>query len=565
MDNRYINEQNMGAVRDMNQRIKNNKQPYTNRRYESIANNIWQGVKAFTPVGWFTDIETDRLDRDYSFKLSDYYRSIDDNKYQMRELTNNLIDMQAPMQLYDKRIAPTIKYSFINKNDKHDGWRGLNPMYGDITSFYGYDPLLIKPVSMRTKQDWENINKKYPKLATQDTQQVNYQFTKTLTEKPKNDNKSVVKKVESIPNVESVKTSLPDTITIPQYSKMVDGKRVTISKEEYDKITKGKEGTPTGYSVKKQDGKVIQVKQTGGKIKTDPQGYWNKDNHGKPVRINSNKITMQGVNQPLLGISDTGDMKMMSPGMEYSFDGNSVTEFPITMQQGGQVRQPIRGTREQYQAYQDSLFNHNFWERNHQRVYDSFKNELNATNNDWNPLTSDLTENRLRVNLDPNNPPSWATGKGNQKPYEITTWDMPGNVRKNPEIPRGQVPGFFSARFTKPVQPIIYQPQDEDFQKVIQDGNNRAGIHFKLETRQKQNIENIQPRQLEQLQIQPINQELQKVPFSDYFSRERQNQELDSKQFGRKRKKDYFDKKTGKLLGTYKNGGKISDCEIIFD
>ena len=37
---------------------------------------------------------------------------------------------------------------------------------------------------------------------------------------------------------------------------------------------------------------------------------------------------------------------------------------------------------------------------------------------------------------------------------------MPGNVRKNPEIPRGQVPGFFSARFTKPVQPIIYQPEE---------------------------------------------------------------------------------------------------------
>lgn len=40
----------------------------------------------------------------------------------------------------------------------------------------------------------------------------------------------------------------------------------------------------------------------------------------------------------------------------YQFDGNSVLEFPINiMQQGGQVRQPIRGTREQYQAYQDSL------------------------------------------------------------------------------------------------------------------------------------------------------------------------------------------------------------------
>lgn len=74
--------------------------------------------------------------------------------------------------------------------------------------------------------------------------------------------------------------------------------------------------------------------KSGGKIKTDPQGYWNKDNHGKPVRIPSNRITMKGVNQPLMGISDTGDIQMMFPGMDYSFDGNSVTEFPVKAQDG---------------------------------------------------------------------------------------------------------------------------------------------------------------------------------------------------------------------------------------
>lgn len=75
-------------------------------------------------------------------------------------------------------------------------------------------------------------------------------------------------------------------------------------------------------------------KQTGGKIKTDPNGYWNKENHGKPVRIPSNKITMRGVNQPLLGISDTGDIQIMFPNQEYSFDGSSGVELPL-MQDGG--------------------------------------------------------------------------------------------------------------------------------------------------------------------------------------------------------------------------------------
>lgn len=73
----------------------------------------------------------------------------------------------------------------------------------------------------------------------------------------------------------------------------------------------------------------LTKKQSGGKIKTDLKGYWNKDNHGKPVRIPSNRITMKGVNQPLLGISDTGDIQMMYPNQDYQFDGSSVTELPI--------------------------------------------------------------------------------------------------------------------------------------------------------------------------------------------------------------------------------------------
>ena len=70
-------------------------------------------------------------------------------------------------------------------------------------------------------------------------------------------------------------------------------------------------------------------KQRDGGITKDNMGYWNPDNWGKPVEIDSNQITMQGVNQPLLGISDTGDAKIMKPGKDYRFKGKKVTEFPI--------------------------------------------------------------------------------------------------------------------------------------------------------------------------------------------------------------------------------------------
>lgn len=66
-----------------------------------------------------------------------------------------------------------------------------------------------------------------------------------------------------------------------------------------------------------------------GRIIKDNKGYWNPDNWGKPVEINSNQITMKGVNQPLLGVSDTGDIQYMEPGREYMFEGKKVTEFPI--------------------------------------------------------------------------------------------------------------------------------------------------------------------------------------------------------------------------------------------
>lgn len=69
--------------------------------------------------------------------------------------------------------------------------------------------------------------------------------------------------------------------------------------------------------------------QKNGGITKDNRGYWNPDNWGKPVEINSNMITMQGVYEPLLGVSDTGDTKLMKPGKNYKFKGKKVTEFPV--------------------------------------------------------------------------------------------------------------------------------------------------------------------------------------------------------------------------------------------
>ena len=76
------------------------------------------------------------------------------------------------------------------------------------------------------------------------------------------------------------------------------------------------------------DWKPKSISQNGSIVKDD-NGYWNPKNWGKPVEIGSNNITMEGVPYDVLGISDTGDTKLMKPGKNYKFKGKKVTEFPM--------------------------------------------------------------------------------------------------------------------------------------------------------------------------------------------------------------------------------------------
>ena len=80
------------------------------------------------------------------------------------------------------------------------------------------------------------------------------------------------------------------------------------------------------YTKQNKNGGWLSKYENGGVIEDD-RGQW--AHPGKITKINSNKITMKGVNYPVLGISDTGDKKMMQPGKDYKFDGNSVTEYPM--------------------------------------------------------------------------------------------------------------------------------------------------------------------------------------------------------------------------------------------
>lgn len=66
-----------------------------------------------------------------------------------------------------------------------------------------------------------------------------------------------------------------------------------------------------------------------GKIIEDDMGQWKHP--GEITRINSGNITMQGVYEPLIGVSkQTGEKKLMHPGKNYNFaNTKQVTEYPI--------------------------------------------------------------------------------------------------------------------------------------------------------------------------------------------------------------------------------------------
>lgn len=85
-----------------------------------------------------------------------YRKVIDKNKFLQREKQKYILDTRSPMQLYDKRIAPTQKSVFENKISN-------DPMYGDIVAIETYDPVLVKPVNMLTPEEKAIRLKRYGK------------------------------------------------------------------------------------------------------------------------------------------------------------------------------------------------------------------------------------------------------------------------------------------------------------------------------------------------------------------------------------------------------------------
>jgi len=84
-----------------------------------------------------------------------YRKNIDKNKFMQRENAYDLLDLNAPMQLFDRRIVPTKRVGFQNQ-DKND------ILYGEAVNMLMYDPIAVKPISKMTLEEKLEREKKYP-------------------------------------------------------------------------------------------------------------------------------------------------------------------------------------------------------------------------------------------------------------------------------------------------------------------------------------------------------------------------------------------------------------------
>ena len=78
-----------------------------------------------------------------------------------------------------------------------------------------------------------------------------------------------------------------------------------------------------------------------------------KDRFEPMLEIPSSNITMQGVNHPVIGIDDLGNIKVMKPKKNYVFPGSSVTEIPIK-QKGGTIMKKKFNPKE-FESYLSEL------------------------------------------------------------------------------------------------------------------------------------------------------------------------------------------------------------------
>ena len=167
--------------------------------------------------------------------LDQYYMPVDKNKFYQREYASQILDTRTPMQLYDRRILPTAKYSY----------RNIKPgdrLQGDNVGIYGYDPISITP--------WDMLTDKQKKLRVK-------RFGRNSVPEDYDPDRSSVPKNLPYKNVQLLQQ--PEDRLIREYNTIVPNEnyRRVYDQSPYSLKEYGPEGKPTHWA--KADEKIPGV------------------------------------------------------------------------------------------------------------------------------------------------------------------------------------------------------------------------------------------------------------------------------------------------------------------
>jgi hypothetical protein len=246
--------------------------------------------------------------RDPNFKMSDYYKEYDKNRYFQREDATGVIDTRSPWPLYDKRIQPQKRIA-MNNIDKDDS------MFGDDIEIYMYDPLAITPWDLLSPQQREERVKKYGNPS----QKAKSSPKKPITTPPRPLNPSQVSGISnsiSGANVSPIPFNPVQTIN-PEFT--------------YGQIPPGPYSPEGGQSVYDKSGKLVGYKDSkGNSVDASYFGIIEKKQDGGYVDFESefdNDLTTEPKIEPTLIQPEIEQSEVEETTQPYVDDPDTFQEF----------------------------------------------------------------------------------------------------------------------------------------------------------------------------------------------------------------------------------------------
>ena len=256
---------------------------------------------------------------------------------------------QNGVDMYGNPITAELKYDqSVNRTNYNP--RTNQMIFGNDMPYFLSQEQRDKTLAHENRHAWQFAN---DRTNFNIVHQPEYAFQDRLKKKPEQPSTDEVfhsyhdrKQREVAIDVNKFKASYPELSFMPDeliYKRFVDSQQydnpLSVEGEAQYYENTGERSFQNGGEMKfyqhgldfkpksiSRDGGWLNKYEKGGIIKDD-RGQW--EHPGEITEIGSNQITMQGVPYDVLGISDTGDTKLMKPGKDYKFKGKKVTEFPM--------------------------------------------------------------------------------------------------------------------------------------------------------------------------------------------------------------------------------------------